>query len=251
MSTNAANPQGAPSRDGESRTVPVLRPVTASTAFEETVERLGTAVRLGLLTPGSKLPGERELAEQLHISRGTLGKAIATLVQSGHLRSIRGRNGGTFIADSPPLTSQALDVQWQQLLRWRVGTEIGAIALATRYAEPRDLKALTALIEEMDEVAEDYARYRRADSRFHIAIAEAGGADALVVAMTDLHARISNLLALIAHPIEVRFHSNEQHRAMLEAIEVRDAPKAVEIMNDHTAGTELIVTGLFGSRDPS
>ena len=46
------------------------------TTFEETVERLGTAIRLGLLPPGSRLPAERELAEELSISRSTLRQAL-------------------------------------------------------------------------------------------------------------------------------------------------------------------------------
>ena len=37
-------------------------PVSPASTFEETVERLGTAIRVGLLVPGSQLPPERELA---------------------------------------------------------------------------------------------------------------------------------------------------------------------------------------------
>src|SRR5918995_5755563 len=81
----------------------VFKPVQAPTTFEETVERLGTAIRLGLLAPGSQLPPERDLASQLHISRSTLRQALTTLTQSGHLVSLRGRAGGTFVADAPPL----------------------------------------------------------------------------------------------------------------------------------------------------
>jgi DNA-binding transcriptional MocR family regulator len=47
----------------------VFEPVQPPTTFEETVERLGTAIRLGILGPGLRLPSERELAEQLGISR--------------------------------------------------------------------------------------------------------------------------------------------------------------------------------------
>src|SRR5262245_63263241 len=82
----------------------VFAPVRPPTTFEETVERLGTAIRLGLLAPGSRLPPERDLAEQLAISRSTLRQALITLVQSGHLVSVRGRAGGTFVAESPPLS---------------------------------------------------------------------------------------------------------------------------------------------------
>ena len=67
----------------------VFMPVQPPSTFEETVERLGTAIRLGLLSPGSKLPPERDLAKQLRISRSTLRQALTTLVQSGHLVSLR------------------------------------------------------------------------------------------------------------------------------------------------------------------
>src|SRR3954449_4107968 len=81
----------------------VFKPVRAPTMFEETVERLGTAIRLGLLQPGSRLPPERELADELQISRSTLRQALTTLEQSGHLIQRRGRTGGTFVASEPPL----------------------------------------------------------------------------------------------------------------------------------------------------
>ncbi len=77
----------------------IFERVQPPTTFEETVERLGTAIKVGLLAPGSKLPPERELAEQLDISRSTLRQALTTLVQSGHLVAARGRGGGTFVAD--------------------------------------------------------------------------------------------------------------------------------------------------------
>ena len=51
-------------------------PVRTASTFEETVERLGSAIRAGLLVPGAKLPPERELARQLRISRSTLRQAL-------------------------------------------------------------------------------------------------------------------------------------------------------------------------------
>src|SRR5215204_6943586 len=81
----------------------VFKPVQPPSTFEETVERLGTAIRLGLLPPGTRLPSERELADELRISRSTLRQALTTLVQSGHLVALRGRSGGTFVAEKPPL----------------------------------------------------------------------------------------------------------------------------------------------------
>ena len=61
----------------------VFAPVRSQTAFEETVDRLGTAIKLGLLPPGTQLPPERELCAMLGIARSTLRQALTTLVQSG------------------------------------------------------------------------------------------------------------------------------------------------------------------------
>ena len=72
----------------------VFAPVRSTTAFEETLERLGTAIKLGLLPPGTQLPPERDLCEQFGIARSTLRQALTALVQSGHLRAVRGRGGG-------------------------------------------------------------------------------------------------------------------------------------------------------------
>src|SRR4051794_41913950 len=80
----------------------VFEPVSAPTTFEETVERLGTAIRTGLLPPGTRLPPERELADQFGIARSTLRQALTTLVQSGYLVALRGRSGGGVVAPAPP-----------------------------------------------------------------------------------------------------------------------------------------------------
>src|SRR3954447_25117689 len=87
----------------------VFMPVRPPSTFEETVERLGTAIRLGLLPPGSQLPPERQLAGELKISRSTLRQALTALVQSGHLVSLRGRKGGTFVSEEPPLSDHVAD----------------------------------------------------------------------------------------------------------------------------------------------
>src|SRR3954462_8739720 len=111
----------------------VFMPVRPASTFEETVERLGSAIRLGLLAPGSQLPPERELARKLRISRSTLRQALTTLVQSGHLVSLRGRKGGTFVAAEPPLSERGaaeLDQGAWAVLDYRVAIECGAVVLA-------------------------------------------------------------------------------------------------------------------------
>src|SRR5436305_3658833 len=80
----------------------LFRPVRAGNAFEETVERLLQAIRLGVVGAGERLPSERELAERLGVSRVTLREAIRALADAGYVESRRGRYGGTFVNESLP-----------------------------------------------------------------------------------------------------------------------------------------------------
>src|SRR4051812_25305655 len=168
----------------------VFHPVKTPTTFEETVDRLGTAIRLGLLAPGSRLPPERELAEQLAISRSTLREALGALVHSGHLTATRGRHGGTFVVPDPPLAEGAggpLPEGWRDALGLRVAVEPGAVTLAAERIGPEPLRVMREAVARMD-AAGDFEAYRRADIRFHIAIAEATGVARIVALMTEVQA---------------------------------------------------------------
>lgn len=225
----------------------VFKPVRPPTTFEETVERLGTAIRIGLLAPGSRLPAERRLAGQLRISRSTLRQALTTLVQSGHLTSARGRTGGNFVAERPPLSEhddEPLSGDAWAVLDQRVAVELGAATLAAERCERAELGALDELVERMAAPA-DFAVYRRADIRFHIGVAEAARSPRLVSEMTEIQGQMSGLLALIAHPEEVLAQSNAQHRKLVELLRDGDAAKAAALMRQHIRGTEHILAGLI------
>ena len=227
----------------------VFKPVQPPTTFEETVERLGTAIRLGLLPPGSQLPPERDLAEQLMISRSTLRQALTTLVQSGHLVAVRGRSGGTFVSDAPPLSTQEvsdepLGEEARAILDERVAVECGAVVLASERAEKEDFTRLEALIEDMTEPS-SFEPYRRADVRFHIGVAEAARSPRLVTAMTEVQGHMSELIARIPHPDEVLTRANDQHRKLVELMRKGDSGRAVKLMREHIEGTEHILAGLL------
>ena len=232
--------------DGATALGAVFDKVQPPTTFEETVERLGTAIRLGLLGPGTRLPPERELAEQLGISRSTLRQALTTLVQSGHLISLRGRSGGTFVAEAPPTSSgrRKLRSDWHDVLDQRVAIECGAALLAAERGNTGAFERLDALIETMDEPP-DFDAYRRADVRFHIALAEATGTPRLVAMMTEVQGQMSELIDLIAHPRTVLEHANVEHRRIVKCLRGGDGLGAVKILRRHLLGTEHIIAGLI------
>ena len=65
---------------------------------DEVRRRLLGMIERGSLQPGQKLESERELAISTGVSRSTLRQALAALEESGAIRRVPGRGGGTFIA---------------------------------------------------------------------------------------------------------------------------------------------------------
>ena len=226
----------------------VFAPVRSQTAFEETLDRLGTAIKLGLLAPGERLPAERELCTRLGIARSTLRQALTALTQSGQLRAVRGRGGGTFVADPAPRAEPLGAAElagWRDVCDQRFTVEVGVAALAATRAEPGALGGLDALVVAMDDLVRDFPAYRAADVRFHIGLAEATGSPRVLAAMTEAQGLMTNLIAHIAHPPEVLEHANAQHARLLSAIRARDAGHALSVMTEHLQGTEHVLAGLL------
>ena len=226
----------------------VFAPVRSQTAFEETVDRLGTAIKLGLLAPGAQLPAERELCARLGIARSTLRQALTALSQSGHVFATRGRGGGTFVSDPQPPSdppSAAMLARWRETCDQRLAVELGVAVLAAERAESAELDALDEVAATLEATLEDFAAYRQADVRLHVGLAEAAHSAQLVRAMTEAQGAMTDLIAYIAHPPQVLSSSNAQHRRLLAAVRERDAMHAARVMTEHLQGTEHILAGLL------
>jgi GntR family transcriptional repressor for pyruvate dehydrogenase complex len=168
-------------------------------------------------------------------------------VQSGHLHSVRGRGGGTFVVQEPPLAEGPrgpLRADWREILDLRLAIEIGAAVLAADRADDDILAVMRECVERMAH-STDFDDYRRADVRFHIAIAQATGVPRLVAVTTQVQADISELIAHIAHPPQVLEHSNGEHARIVEALAEHDADAVVALLRRHVEGTAHILAGLM------
>ena len=70
----------------------IFRPIRTRRAFEEICERIREQLALGVLKPGDKLPPERELAQQLGVSRNVLREALRSLEGEGLVITRPGRS---------------------------------------------------------------------------------------------------------------------------------------------------------------
>jgi DNA-binding FadR family transcriptional regulator len=225
----------------------LFRPVRSGNAFEETVERLLQAIRLGVVGAGERLPSERELAERLGVSRVTLREAIRALSDAGYVESRRGRYGGTFVNESLPAPPEhigdgrKIDVAvLEDALSLRHVLETGAAEMAAaRSLTPADRQHLTSTLAEA--AAANLADHRRKDSRLHLAIAEVTASASLTTAMADARMRVNQLLDEIPLLQPNLEHSNEQHEAIIDAILAGDPLAARRAMAEHVEGTASLL----------
>lgn len=230
----------------------VLRPVRQGNAFEETIERLLTVIKLGVIGPGERFPPERELAPRLGIGRPMLREALRELQEAGYVSCRRGRFGGTFVTYTPPAPDQgelrrlaAEDGdKLTDALTFRLAVESGAAeVLADNLAGPQARETLLARLSDLNKASPQ--DYRRLDTLFHLTIAELTGSGLLLAACTDARMRLNDLLNAI--PVLQRNidHTAGQHAAIVTAILAGDAQRARAAVAEHLAGTGALLRGFL------
>lgn len=155
-----------------------VQPEKLSSAVTRQVELL---ILRGILSPGERLPSERELADRLGVSRPSLREAIAELSAKGLLATRAG--AGIYVADvlgsafSPALIAlfASHDDAVFDYLDFRQDLEALAAERAARLASDTDLKVIAAIMEKMEaaHLKRDPADEARLDADFHLAIIEA------------------------------------------------------------------------------
>ncbi len=249
----------------------VLRPVRQGNAFEETVERLLTVIKLGVVGPGDRLPAERELAAQLGISRLTLREAIRELSEAGYVESRRGRLGGTFITYTRPAPNvgelrklaQERGEKLTDALTFRYAVETGAADTLARLFEARHMEARGAgpdagsglaatrmretLLDRLADVSGAGPQdYRRMDTLFHLAIAELTGSSLLSAACAQARLQLNDLLNAIPVLKLNIAHAAAQHEQIVGAILAGDAGRARIAVAEHLEGTASLLRGFLG-----
>ncbi len=201
----------------------------------------------GSLRPGDRLPPERELAEQLGVSRPSLREGLRKLASKGLIRSRQG--GGTFVTDK--LQAGFVD-PWkdmlsghpglqQDLLEFRHMLESQAAALAAERANDFDLKNVDTAFEHLERAyeGEDMSACGRADVDFHQAIAEASHNALIAHLSASLHRLFldhveDNLRFLHGYPKRWQ-QLRDQHRDIWDRVRSRNGTGAAAAARHHIA----------------
>ena len=234
------------------RAVALLRgSFPTSNVFENTVERIRRSIKIGLFRPGQQIPTERELTELIGVSRTTVRSAIKVLVTAGFLEVRRGRGGGTFVSETPPIQNEEPEAHGQSSLQInqffdrRIVIETGVVALAAERISPSRLATLRQLVGAMAEQVEDRNRFRETDVQFHIALAEATENDWLIQQSAEIQAILGDLIELIPPSEEALTNSNMQHARIVSFLAKGDPEGARNAMAEHAVGSARFLHGLL------
>jgi len=231
--------------------------VAVTRLYRMIADQIAGRIRAGDFPAGTRLPAERDLAEQLQVSRASIREALIALEIEGYVEVRVGT--GVFVATppedgkySPPAaeapTVEATDIGPFDLLETRLLLEPECVSLAAQKGSPAQIAAIQAAHAAMSLTDSPGAH----DRAFHSAIADACGNAALAAA-------ISHIWQLsIASPVFSRLEKHfvttqvwqaaqQEHDRILAAIVDRDPIRARHAMHDHLVGILARLREDFGS----
>lgn len=185
-------------------------------------------VAQGAVGPGGKLPTERELAARFALPRNTVRKTLAQLEAEGAITRHVGR--GTFLADSGGFPADSLShTSPAELMEARLRLEPAMAELIVINATPADFERMDTCLERAERGAtlDDFEVW---DAALHQALAAATH-NRFMIRVFDMATAVRHqtewgkLKDRVVTP-ERRLKYQEEHRAIVQALQKRDADRA-------------------------
>ena len=220
------------------RLAKVMGPIRTEGLTENVVRQLKDCVRRRIITPGERLPPERELAALLKISRGSLRQALKTLQVMGVLNVVQG--SGAYLADRAEVILREPEGlliplrghSFAEMYEARRAMEAESATCAALRAGDQDLEKMRAEIRSMRAIGTDIRKFVSRDNAFHHHIAVASG-NSVFIWFIDLLQKVLAKGQLIHARSEQMQASIAEHQAILAAIEGHDPEAARKEMLAH------------------
>ncbi len=221
--------------------MPKARKTAEAVTTEQVVAHVRALIERGQLKPGQRLPAERELAQQMGVSRPSIRAGLQALAAMGVVQSRHG--AGTFIIDGPPVLGTAPlsfmaalhGFTPAEMFEARRVLEMGAVALAAERITSTELKGIEQELTAMSAAIADPPRFLIYDIRFHRAIAAASqnpilGSLIEMVSAMFYERRRRNIGAM-----RDLKQAAEMHRQIYQALRAHDVRAACAAMSQHLA----------------
>ena len=206
--------------------------MTGKRLYHSVAEQIVAMIEDGIFPPNSRLPGERELAEQLSVSRVTVREAEIFLQAQGIIQVRTG--SGAYVLDPSKHNGRLPNVSAFELTEARTLFESEAAALAARDISD---ETLSVLEEYLQKLRSSDGEAELADREFHRTIAAASG-NAAVRYVVEVLWRIRMESKEVRQVYDAVCHDDAEereaeHRAILDALRARDPAAARTAMREH------------------
>jgi DNA-binding FadR family transcriptional regulator len=208
-----------------------IQAVSSQRLYRQIADQLAELIRAGEFKPGERLPSERDLSQQLNVSRASVREALIALEIDGLVVVRVGL--GVFVNAAPaanPQRTAPAEPGPFEVLSARYLIEGETAALAARDGSARDHARIRETLQLMADEVEASGIGLNADALFHLRIAEASGNGALVHLVHQLW---SFRESAMFRKLDEHFDSPQRHQEaiaehlrVIEAIEKRDAEAA-------------------------
>lgn len=232
-----------------------LEPLRPLPLKEQVSRSLRQLIDDGTLKPGQQLPSERELSEQLRVSRGTVREAIQFLNALGLVEIRHGT--GTFVASGVADRTQ-LRTRWRswmarhsdrvhELLEVRRGLEAFTAELAAVRQQPEGLARMVQALEQMRDAVRDgeVTALVESDVMFHRALSETTGNASLIELVEALGAQLLRERAALWDLQGRPARSIQEHSRIEAAVRAGDGRAARARLVDHLSSVERDIDALL------
>lgn len=206
---------------------------------DQVIRHVALLIERGKLRPGDQLAPERELAQELGVSRPTVRAGLHGLAAMGVTESRQG--AGTFITGGPPrlgagplsFLAALHGFTRDEIFEARKLLEVGAAGLAAERGAADRLAPMSEEVTGMFATMNDPLAFLVHDVKFHRAVA-AAACNPVLLALVEM---ISSLVyeqrrLTVAHAVDLK-ESAEMHRRIYQAIRDRDSERARAEMSAH------------------
>jgi DNA-binding FadR family transcriptional regulator len=218
---------------GHSLASDIDRPAVAGHALRRYLLDL---IESGALRPGERLPTERELGERFAMGRSAVRTVTAQLREQGFVTQVAG--SGTYVSRPRPkdAAEELLEASPAEIMEARLLLEPQMIELLIMHATSADFAEMEHCCEQAER-APDQPGFEHWDVLLHRKIAEATR-NSLVQRTYALieRARESSEWGMLKRRTfthEIRRALEQQHRALVAALRMRDAEAAKELLREH------------------